>query len=89
MSLPAWAQVSPERRAHIERVVSLLSSWADAMHVDPKERDRWVRAGWLHDALRDAAGDKADVTGKFEEMLARATTTVALPLLSVRRLAFQ
>jgi len=54
VSLPAWAQVSPERRAHIERVVALLRSWAHAMHVDAKERDRWLRAGWLHDALRDA-----------------------------------
>jgi len=54
VSLPAWAQVSPQRRAHIERVVALLSSWADAMQVDTKERDRWLRAGWLHDALRDA-----------------------------------
>ena len=54
MSLPAWAQVSPERRAHIERVVTLLGNWADAMRVNPKERERWLRAGWLHDALRDA-----------------------------------
>jgi HD superfamily phosphohydrolase YqeK len=54
VSLPAWAQVSAERRAHIERVVKLLNSWAEAMHVDAKERDRWLRAGWLHDALRDA-----------------------------------
>ncbi len=54
MSLPAWAQVSPERRAHIERVVTLLGNWADAMQVDAEERDRWGRAGWLHDALRDA-----------------------------------
>ena len=54
MSLPAWAQVSPERRAHIERVVALLNHWADEMHVDAKERERWVRAGWLHDAMRDA-----------------------------------
>lgn len=55
MSLPAWAQASPERRAHIERVVGLLQTWADAMGVDAKGRDRWLRAGWLHDALRDAA----------------------------------
>ena len=54
MSLPAWAQVSAERRAHIERVVALLESWADAMHVPAEERARWVRAGWLHDAVRDA-----------------------------------
>lgn len=54
MSLPEWARVSPERRAHIERVVALLNGWADAMHVTPRERERWLRAGWLHDALRDA-----------------------------------
>lgn len=55
MSLPAWAEVSPTRRAHIERVVGLLNRWADMMEVPARERDRWVRAGWLHDALRDAA----------------------------------
>jgi len=54
MSVPGWAQASPDRRAHIERVVALLNSWADAMSIDPSERDRWLRAGWLHDALRDA-----------------------------------
>ena len=54
MSLPPWAQVTAERCAHIERVVALLARWADAMGIDPKERDRWLRAGWLHDALRDA-----------------------------------
>jgi 2-amino-4-hydroxy-6-hydroxymethyldihydropteridine diphosphokinase len=54
VSLPAWAHVTPERRAHIERVVALLDDWADAMHVPAMERDRWLRAAWLHDALRDA-----------------------------------
>ena len=54
MSLPAWAQVSAKRRAHIERVVALLEQWADTMHLPAQERDRWLRAGWLHDALRDA-----------------------------------
>jgi len=54
VSLPAWAQVSPERRAHIERVVVLLDEWATAMDVPARERERWLRAGWLHDALRDA-----------------------------------
>jgi HD superfamily phosphohydrolase YqeK len=52
--MPAWAVVTPERRAHIERVVALLTGWAEAMRVSPGERERWVRAGWLHDALRDA-----------------------------------
>jgi 2-amino-4-hydroxy-6-hydroxymethyldihydropteridine diphosphokinase len=54
MSLPPWAQVAPQRRAHIERVVALLDEWAQAMDVPPDERARWLRAGWLHDALRDA-----------------------------------
>ena len=54
MSLPSWAQVSPGRRAHIERVVSLLDTWATAMGVSAAERERWTRAGWLHDSLRDA-----------------------------------
>lgn len=54
MSLPVWAQVTPARRQHVERVVGLLSEWAGAMGVAAPERDRWIRAGWLHDALRDA-----------------------------------
>ena len=54
MSLPGWAQVTPARRTHVERVVGLLTEWAGAMGVAAQERARWVRAGWLHDALRDA-----------------------------------
>lgn len=54
MSVPAWAQVSAQRRAHIERVAAQLGEWAEAMKVPASERDRWLRAGWLHDALRDA-----------------------------------
>ena len=58
--LPAWAVAGPERRAHIERVVGLLDVWATALRVTPAERDRWHRAGWLHDALRDAPTPAAD-----------------------------
>ena len=54
MSLPEWAQVTPARRSHVERVARLVGEWAGAMHVAPAERDRWLRAAWLHDALRDA-----------------------------------
>jgi len=54
VTLPAWAVVTPARRAHIERVAALLSQWADALHVPQAERDRWLKAAWLHDALRDA-----------------------------------
>jgi len=73
VSLPAWAQVSAERRAHIERVVALLNSWADAMHVDANERDRWLRAGWLHDALRDSP--LADWSAHGPAAAARAAAT--------------
>ncbi|MGH7582474.1 MAG: HD domain-containing protein [Gemmatimonadales bacterium] len=52
--LPAWAVVTPGRRAHIERVVALLREWATALRLDAAETRRWLRAGWLHDALRDA-----------------------------------
>ena len=52
--LPAWAIVSPARREHIERVAELASRWALAMEVPESERARWLRAVWLHDALRDA-----------------------------------
>jgi len=54
VSLPAWAQVTAARRQHVERVVGLLREWAGAMGVAAQERERWIRAGWLHDALRDA-----------------------------------
>jgi len=54
VSLPSWAVVGPERRAHIERVAALLGDWAGAMRVPEAERGRWLRAAWLHDALRDA-----------------------------------
>ncbi len=56
MGLPPWAVVTPERRAHIERVVALLAQWADALGVPAAEHARWARAAWLHDALRDVAG---------------------------------
>src|SRR2546427_10109731 len=52
--LPLWAVVTPERRAHIERVAALLAEWAAAMGVSDAERTRWLKAAWLHDALRDA-----------------------------------
>ena len=56
MSLPAWATVTPDRHAHIGRVVDLLTGWAAAMGTAPAERARWLKAVWLHDALRDAPG---------------------------------
>jgi len=52
--LPAWAVVTSRRAAHVARVVAQLERWADAMGVKGRERRRWVRAAWLHDALKDA-----------------------------------
>lgn len=53
-TLPAWAVVSPERLRHVERVAELVSRWAEEMGVPDSERNRWLRAVWLHDAVRDA-----------------------------------
>ena len=53
-TLPLWAEVDAKRRAHIERVAVLLSTWADAMGVAASERARWLKAAYLHDALKDA-----------------------------------
>ncbi len=46
--------MSPERIEHVYRVAALVSEWAEAMGVPDSERNRWLRAIWLHDALRDA-----------------------------------
>jgi HD superfamily phosphohydrolase YqeK len=40
---------------HIQRVAGLAAEWAELMGVPDSERNRWLRAVWLHDALRDAA----------------------------------
>ena len=66
-ALPPWAVVSPERMAHIERVVALVRGWADAMTVAEAERARWLRAAWLHDALRDASPAELERWAPSEE----------------------
>jgi HD superfamily phosphohydrolase YqeK len=53
-TLPEWAIVTSNRREHIERVAALAARWALEMGVPESERNRWLRAVWLHDALRDA-----------------------------------
>ncbi|MEO8453092.1 MAG: HD domain-containing protein, partial [Gemmatimonadota bacterium] len=52
--LPPWATVTRKRLAHIERVAGLVDGWARAMRIPDEDRNRWVRAAWLHDAMRDA-----------------------------------
>jgi HD superfamily phosphohydrolase YqeK len=55
--LPPWAVVSPERLEHTRRVAQLVALWADQLGVPDSERHRWLRAVWLHDALRDAPAE--------------------------------
>jgi HD superfamily phosphohydrolase YqeK len=52
--LPPWAIVSPRRRAHVIRVAALVRDWTVALRMPEDEARRWLRAAWLHDALRDA-----------------------------------
>ncbi|MDQ3698460.1 MAG: hypothetical protein M3373_10635 [Gemmatimonadota bacterium] len=52
--LPAWAQASERRRAHIAGVTALLAEWSDAIALDHETRVAWRDAGLWHDALRDA-----------------------------------
>lgn len=58
--VPEWAQMSPSRLRHVHRVAALVSSWADDMSIPASERNRWLRAAWLHDALRDATPDELE-----------------------------
>lgn len=57
---PPWARIGAERRAHVERVAALLRRWADAGGVPEAERARWLRAAYLHDALRDAPPEELE-----------------------------
>lgn len=51
---PVWAVMTDLRLGHVERVAQLATRWADDLGVPDSERHRWLRAIWLHDALRDA-----------------------------------
>lgn len=67
LGLPDWALVDPDRRAHVERVVALLADWADQMELPTGERRRWLRAGWLHDALRAAPTEQLRVLAPHQD----------------------
>jgi HD superfamily phosphohydrolase YqeK len=54
LQFPDWAQISPKRRAHVERVAAVCLAWADAMQVSAAERARWLKAVMLHDSLKSA-----------------------------------
>lgn len=69
LDLPPWAATKPKRRAHIARVAALVADWADQGGISTDEKQRWVRAAQLHDALRDAAAPelRQQLTGDFAE----------------------
>ncbi len=50
--------MTPERLEHTIRVAELVAQWAEALLVPDSERNRWLRAVWLHDALRDAPAEQ-------------------------------
>lgn len=54
-TLPTWSEITPERLEHVTRVAALAARWAEELGVPDSERNRWLRAVWLHDALRDAS----------------------------------
>lgn len=56
--MPTWAIVSSRRREHVGRVAALVTQWTVAMRIPMDESRRWLRAVWLHDALRDAPEDE-------------------------------
>jgi len=53
-AIPVWAKMKPKRLAHVIRVAEVAHRWSVAMAVQTEEQRRWLRAVWLHDALRDA-----------------------------------
>jgi HD superfamily phosphohydrolase YqeK len=59
-TLPYWAVVTPARLDHIQRVAELAAGWAEQMGVPDSERNRWLRAVWFHDALRDAPAEELE-----------------------------
>jgi HD superfamily phosphohydrolase YqeK len=69
LNLPEWAVTKPDRRAHIARVCSLVGQWADERGLDAAEKQRWLEAARLHDALRDAppAQLREQVEAKYQD----------------------
>lgn len=55
--LPAWAEASEDRYAHMSRVADLMERWARAWALESQDVARYRAAGMLHDALRDADFD--------------------------------
>lgn len=52
--LPAWAEVEPRRRTHLQSVARLMENWARGLGLSERDRKRWMAAAWLHDSMRNA-----------------------------------
>jgi 2-amino-4-hydroxy-6-hydroxymethyldihydropteridine diphosphokinase len=65
--LPAWAEMSEKRYAHVQRVATLLGEWASSLGLAEDEARRWRAAGYLHDALREV--DPAELRALVPEPL--------------------
>ena len=58
---PEWAVVYARRAGeHIERVAELVGALGGRDGRPRAERHRWLRAVWLHDALRDAPAEELE-----------------------------
>lgn len=57
-TLPGWAQCSPKRYAHMERVADLLDGWARQAGCSDHDRARWRAMGFLHDACKGVEPDE-------------------------------
>lgn len=62
---PDWAPIGARRRAHIERVGSLMEDWATRADLGTDDRTRWKAAAYLHDALREV--DPKSLRGQLPE----------------------
>lgn len=52
--------MTPARLQHIQRVAELVTLWSARLGVPDSERNRWLKAVWLHDALRDAPPEELE-----------------------------
>jgi HD superfamily phosphohydrolase YqeK len=55
------------------RVAELLKSWAEKRAEPPRERARWMAAGYLHDSLRNSDDEalRAEVAPEFRGLPAK------------------
>lgn len=59
-------------------VAQLMGGWAEQLGLGERDRTRWIAAGWLHDALRDADPSLLiDQAGEYPEQLRHGPAAAA------------